>query len=97
MDESGLQTAGDGTWTTLCLSVAGVRPAHRVAVVGDFTAWAPVDMSFDGRRFSIHVILPRHRRWRYRFRLDDDLWMNDPDADDLELCADGFETSIRLT
>ena len=74
-----------------------VYGARRVAVVGDFTAWVPIDMPFDGTRFSVTFVVPRDCRWRYRFRLDESSWINDPDADDYEPCGDGGAVSIRET
>ena len=71
--------------------------ARRVAVVGDFTAWVPIDMPFDGTQFSVTFVVPRGCRWRYRFRLDESSWINDPDADDYEPCGDGGAVSIRET
>ena len=97
MDEIGSPPSHDAPSTTLRLSVGGVSPTRRVAVLGDFTAWSPIDMPFDGHEHAIHVILPRQRQWRYRFRVDDELWLHDPDADEHECCADGHETSIRVT
>jgi len=68
-----------------------------VAVVGDFTAWVPIDMPFDGTHFSVTLVLPRKCRWHYRFCLDESSLINDPDADDYEPCPDGGAVSIRLT
>src|SRR4051812_11634314 len=55
--------------------------AQHAAVVGDLTAWALVDMPFDGQRFAIEIDVPPGRCWHYRFLVDGH-WMNDPDADD---------------
>lgn len=54
-----------------------------VEVAGDFTAWVPIEMALgsDGF-FSIVVEMRRSARWRYQFRVDGDLWINDPGADD---------------
>ena len=79
------------------LVVPAVYGARNVAVVGDFTAWVPIDMPFDGTRFAVTLVLPRHGRWHYRFRLDESSWINDPDADDYEPCLDGGAVSIRGT
>jgi 1,4-alpha-glucan branching enzyme len=72
--------------------------ARRVTLAGDLTAWTPVDMPFDGDgHFSVDVTVPPHRRWRYRFCLDDATWINDPSADDYELDADGSGISVRYS
>ena len=57
----------------------------RVEVAGDFTAWVPIEMPCgeDGC-FCLVVEMARNARWRYRFRVDDASWINDPDADDYE-------------
>ena len=71
--------------------------AHTVVVIGDFTAWAPIDMPFDGRGFSIRIVVPLARRWRYRFRVDDAIWQTDPAADAQERCEGGGKVSIRFS
>ena len=50
-------------------------------VAGDFSAWAPLAMVRDATgAFHLSLLLDRDRRWRYRFLLDDDRWINDPTA-----------------
>jgi hypothetical protein len=80
----------------LRLQLSDAYGAGRVAVAGDFTAWTPVDVPYDGHgSFTLEVTVPRDRRWRYRFCLDDTKWINDPMADDYELDADGSGISVR--
>jgi hypothetical protein len=70
--------------------------ASRVTVAGDSTAWTPVDVPSDGHgTFRVDVTVPRDRRWRYRFCLDDTRWINDPLADDFEFDADASGISVR--
>lgn len=78
------------------ISLPDVYASRRVTVAGDFTAWSQVDLPHDGEEsFALELVLPRHRRWRYRLRLDDAQWINDPAADDYEPGADGAGVSIR--
>jgi 1,4-alpha-glucan branching enzyme len=80
----------------LRLRLADGYGASRFAVAGDFTAWTPVDVPSDGHgSFIVDVTVPRDRRWRYRFCLDDTRWINDPQADDYGLYADGNGISVR--
>ena len=70
----------------------------RAEVAGDFTAWVPIEMPRgpDGS-FSLIVEMHTGACWRYRFRIDDDLWINDPDADDYENTPRGAATSLLQT
>jgi 1,4-alpha-glucan branching enzyme len=55
--------------------------AQVAEVAGDFSAWAPLAMLRDSTgAFHLVVQLDRGRRWRYRFFLDGDRWINDPAA-----------------
>lgn len=55
--------------------------AQVAEVAGDFSAWAPLAMVRDVTgAFHLVVQLDRGRRWRYRFVLDGDRWINDPAA-----------------
>ena len=65
---------------------------------GDFTAWVPIEMprGSDGT-FSLIVEMQRGGRWRYQFRVDDLLWINDPAADDYENTPRGGATSLLYT
>jgi hypothetical protein len=56
----------------------GARVAE---VAGDFSAWSPVAMIGDvSNGFWIELELDPGRRWRYRFLLDGERWVNDPAA-----------------
>ena len=80
----------------LRLEVLADYAVSSAQVIGDLTAWTPVDMPFDGERFAVTVDVPRGGRWHYRFRVDG-RWMNDPDADDFEPWPDGGVVSVRHT
>jgi hypothetical protein len=55
--------------------------AEVAEVAGDFSAWAPLAMVRDGSgAFHLEMVFDRGRRWRYRFLLDGDRWINDPVA-----------------
>ncbi len=81
----------------LTLVLPDVYGCLRVSVAGDMTAWAPIDMPFDGLRFAIQLVVPRHRRWRYVFWLDESSWINDPDADDYESRGEAGAVSVRYS
>jgi hypothetical protein len=69
-----------------------------VQLVGEFTAWVPVPMGADGDgSFTLMLRLPRERIWRYRFLVDDEVWINDPAADDYAHADDGRAISLLFT
>jgi hypothetical protein len=47
--------------------------------------------------FAIVVEMRRSARWRYQFRVDDAIWINDPDADDYQDAPPGGATSLLYT
>ena len=63
------------------------RPdASTVALACEEQGWAPIPMrrSRGGERpWTVKVRLPRDRRIQYRFVIDGDTWVNDPNADAL--------------
>jgi hypothetical protein len=67
-------------------------------VAGDFSAWAPFSMeprSTGG--FWLGLRLERGARWRYRFLLDGERWMNDPNACEFWTCPNGRTVSVLHT
>lgn len=72
--------------------------ADVVEVAGDFSAWAPIAMNReldDG--FILDLQLETGRQWRYRFLLDGQRWMNDPDAKEFVTGPNGSAVSILET
>ncbi len=83
--------------TTLVFALADIYGCRTASVAGDFTAWVPVDMPYNGRHFELTLDVPRHRRWHYQFCLDDVTWINDPGADDYVSLGDGPAVSLRYS
>ena len=72
--------------------------ADVVEVAGDFSAWAPIAMGRDADDgFTLDLRLEAGRRWRYRFLLDGERWMNDPDATEFVIAPDGAAISVLQT
>ena len=72
--------------------------ACSVEVAGDFSAWAPIAMVPDAAgRFSLELVLRTGRRWRYRFLLDGERWINDPQAPDFVPGPNGSPASALST
>ena len=71
--------------------------ASSVHVAGDFNDWStsktPLAKRKDGR-FSATVTLPKGTAYRYRYVLDGDRWINDPDADRFEPNDHGTDDCI---
>jgi hypothetical protein len=67
-------------------------------VAGDFSAWAPIAMARDpGRCFWLGLQLEAGHRWRYRFLLDGERWMNDPGASEFVNGPNGAAASVLET
>lgn len=56
-----------------------------VSVVGDFNDWRPGSVRLvrrSNRTYSNSVVLPRGRRFRFRYLADGGAWLNEEQADD---------------
>lgn len=66
------------------LTKSEVRNAAKVSVVGDFNEWdkvaTPMRRLKNGS-FSLQLNLERGNNYQFRYLLDNNEWMNDPDAD----------------
>ncbi len=77
-------------------------PAHfgarHVDVAGDFTAWAPLAMEQSANGdFRLRIQLGQGRRVLYRFLIDGEMWMNDPNADEYVTMPNGGAASVVHT
>jgi 1,4-alpha-glucan branching enzyme len=67
------------------------------AVCGDFNKWSPTEHQMkrlkDGS-FSLTVSLPASQAFAYRYVLDGNVWVNDPDADQYRPNEFGEENSV---
>jgi 1,4-alpha-glucan branching enzyme len=72
------------------LSAEEVQGASEVFLVGDFNSWNhtsdPMKRRKDGA-FSLEIKLPSGQDYRFRYRTDDNVWFNDPEADALVPCV----------
>ena len=67
-------------------------------VAGDFTAWAPLAMEQAANGdFRLRLQLGQGRRVLYRFLLDGEMWMNDPNADEYVTMPNGSVASVVHT
>ncbi len=67
-------------------------------VAGDFSAWAPIAMANDpDGGFVLDLQLETGRCWRYRFLLDGERWMNDPEASQFVDGPNGSAASVLET
>lgn len=61
------------------------RPAESVNLVGEFNDWdtsaKPLTRRKDGT-FSTSIVLAPNRRYRFRYVIDGERWINDDQADD---------------
>lgn len=67
-------------------------------LVPEFAAWVPLPMvrRNDGS-FHTTIRLTARERWKYRFLVDGDRWINDWDADDYVIDEDGSCFSLLRT
>lgn len=69
--------------------------AERAAVLGEFTAWTPLDMNPVGDgSFTLAVELPVGNSYRFRYLIDGIIWDNDWTADGYEPNPYGGEDSV---
>jgi 1,4-alpha-glucan branching enzyme len=66
------------------LSKKDVGHATNVSIVGEFNNWStketPMKKSKDSS-FSLTLDLKKGLEYQFRYLIDDEIWMNDPDAD----------------
>ena len=58
-----------------------------ISVVGDFNDWTPGEHRFvrrSNQTYSTNVKLPEDHRFAFRYYSDEDGWINEDDADDVE-------------
>lgn len=64
--------------------------AESVALVGDFNEWdasiTPMKKDKDGN-FSVTITLPLGDSQKFRYFINGDKWMNDPEADGYQFCT----------
>jgi 1,4-alpha-glucan branching enzyme len=78
--------------------VAAKFGARYAAVAGDFTAWAPMTMERSAAgEFRLGLQIETGRRLCYRFLLDGETWMNDPNAPELVTMPNGAAVSALCT
>jgi len=67
-------------------------------LVAEFVSWVPLpmDLRVNGD-FVVTVRLQAGRRWRYRFLIDGERWVNDFDADEFVSHPDGGDMSVLRT
>lgn len=84
--------------TTIDFIIPPVFGGRYADVAGDFTAWVPLAMEPQpAGGFWLSLRLERGRRWRYRFLLDGEHWMNDPNACEFCTCPTGGAVSVLHT
>ena len=69
---------------TFILSGGNGKNAKKAQVVGEFNRWShsatPMKKLKNGTFFAI-IELPIYKEYQFRYLLDDNVWMNDSDAD----------------
>jgi hypothetical protein len=68
-----------------------------ISLVGDFNDWNPSANRLVKRRngtASVAVTLEKGKTYRFRYYRDDDVWLNDREADDYEFTEHGSENCL---
>lgn len=83
------------------LSPEDAQGAEQVYLVGDFNNWSdtshPMKKRKDGA-FQLEIELPLGQDCQFRYRTNDNVWLNDPDADAYVpcpyACAENFLVKV---
>ncbi|MGX9416468.1 isoamylase early set domain-containing protein [Vibrio sp. RC27] len=73
--------------------------ASKVSIVADFLEWKPEPMKKMAKRpvYKFKVRLPKNGEFQFRYLLDDQQWMNDPNADNYISNGLGEDNSLVTT
>lgn len=74
--------------------------AKTAALLGEFNNWDPSATPMKRKRdgsFSATLYLPTGKEYRFRYWLDGERWMNDPNPDRLEPNPFGSQDSVIAT
>lgn len=74
--------------------------AEKPSLVGDFNNWDPganVLIRRNNRTYSTSVVLESGQRYSFRYRLDEETWIDDEMADEYEPNPFGGQNGIVLT
>ncbi len=85
---------------TECEVVFELTPegAQQVELVCEFNEWAPIEMKKNRRgAFRTKLRFPREKRFEFRYRVDQNIWLNDEDADGYQTNRFGGKNSILDT
>lgn len=90
----------DGTKVRVTFALPPAMPADRINVVGEFSNWEStlsMDRAQPSGNWELTLELPTGRRYRFRYLIDDQHWLNDIFADDhLENPHGSYDSVIDL-
>jgi len=82
-------------YTLVRFAYKSARPLKRVAIAGDFNAWAATSDTLTNKNGIWEISLPlKSGRYRYKFVLDDTTWIADPGAAEFEPDPYGGRNSV---
>ena len=76
--------AKKGATTKVTFELPAEYAGEQVCLCGEFNSWSPDAMPMTKRkdgRFSTTVSLSQGRSYRFRYLVDGERWVDDPDAD----------------
>jgi 1,4-alpha-glucan branching enzyme len=89
-----------GSKIRVTFALPSTVPADQISVVGDFSDWDPtlsMDRAQPSGNWELTLDLPTGRRYRFRYLIDGQHWLNDIFADDhLENPYGSYDSVIDL-
>lgn len=89
-----------GTKIRVTFALPPTMPAERIHVVGEFSDWEPtlfMEQAQPGGNWELNLDLATGRRYRFRYLIDGQHWLNDIFADDhLENPYGSYDSVIDL-
>ena len=70
---------------TFILDAESVKSAQYASVVGNFNHWDPLKHpmeKLEDGSFKKSIDIPKGGEYQFRYLIDGDFWLNEPDADD---------------
>ena len=85
----------DGKKCTVKFELATGTNASKAYLSGDFNDWTPEEMKrLKNGSFSVSLKLDANRKYQFRYRLDEDRWENESNADGVASNPFGSQDSI---
>lgn len=85
---------------TFCVPKTAIEGAKEIKVLGDFTNWEAdkaIPMIAKNGDFLASVELEPGKEYQFRYLINNEIWENDPEADNYAPTPFGVENSVVIT